>query len=76
MDNDLTSSEHDSILLTHPYTVVINVDNWSGWDWCFDNIRVDTWKITYNPFWTGPNTYYFTNSEDATLFKLKFGVCL
>jgi hypothetical protein len=38
-------------------------------DWLRDNLKVETWK-----YFSGTNSFAFINAEDATAFKLKFGL--
>jgi len=41
-------------------------------EWCRDNIgrKPDDWD-----YYVGSNTFVFSRAEDATLFKLRFGIC-
>ena len=56
------------------------VDAWSQkeiknnhWQWCKDNLSIGTWKMMFG--FTGTTaTFCFDNEEDATAFKLRFGL--
>lgn len=43
-------------------------------DWCYRNVGfLGTWHFSRNPA-TGYYHFWFVSSEDATAFKLKFGL--
>ena len=47
--------------------------NDNHWQWCKDNLTIGTWKMMIG--FTGTNaTFCFNNEEDATAFKLRFGL--
>jgi hypothetical protein len=43
------------------------------WNWCCERVEVGTWKMMIGLMGTSA-TYCFEYAEDATAFKLKFGL--
>ena len=44
------------------------------WYWCRENLELGTWDKLIGMTASVSSTYRFDNEEDATAFKLKFGV--
>jgi len=43
------------------------------WEWCRDNLEIGSWKMML-PIMGNSATYCFDKEEDATAFKLVFGL--
>jgi hypothetical protein len=54
----------------------ITVENDRGgdhWSWCCNHLTIGTWKMMIGIMGTSA-TFCFNNEEDATAFKLVFGL--
>lgn len=51
----------------------IMIDGSRYWDWCCSHFITGTWKMKVGFMGTSA-TYVFDNPEDATFFKLTFGI--
>lgn len=58
----------------YTYKVKVQIDTHGlYWDWCCKTLAIGQWKKMIG-FMGESATYCFTNAEDATAFKLKFGL--
>lgn len=55
--------------------IKVKVENNTGkyWQWCCDNLNIGDWKMMVG-FMGHSGTFVFEKAEDATLFKLVFGL--
>lgn len=53
--------------------VKVVIDGNLYWDWCVEHLATGTWKMMMGLMGTSA-TYVFDNEEDATAFKLVFGL--
>jgi hypothetical protein len=71
MDNVETSSAQ-SVIQYHKVKVQTDTGN-PYWDWCCSTLVIGTWKMMIGLMGSSA-TYCFEYAEDATAFKLRFGL--
>lgn len=55
-------------------TIKVAVDKLEYWFWCVSTLKLNTWKMMFGIMGGTSASYVFDNEEDATAFKIRFGL--